>query len=392
MHIGYTPEQDALRKELRAYFQALMAPELQAELQVGEGGNGPLAKAAVRQMGADGWLGIGWPVEYGGQGRSSVEQFIFFDESQRARAPVPFLSINTIGPTIMRFGSEEQKQQLLPAILRGELHFSIGYSEPNAGTDLASLQTRAVRDGEEWVINGQKVFTSLAQGADYIWLATRTDPDAPKHKGISIFLVPTSAEGFSYTPIHTIGGGFTTATYYEDVRVPDSAMVGGVNNGWRLITNQLNHERVGLAAPGFVESLLDEVTAWATETRLADGRRVIDQEWVQTGLARVEAKVEFLRLCNWNVAWSITRNVLQPADASSTKVFGTEFFIEAYRILMEILGQPSYLEAGTTGALLAGRLERAFRATVILTFGGGVNEIQRDIIAMVGLGMPRADR
>lgn len=392
MHIGYTPEQDALRKELRAYFQALMTPDLQAEIREGEGGSGPLAKAAVRQMGADGWLGVGWPVEYGGQGRGPVEQFIFFDESQRAGAPVPFLSINTIGPTIMRFGSEEQKQQLLPAILRGELHFSIGYTEPNAGTDLASLQTRAVRDGDEWVINGQKVFTSLAQGADYIWLATRTDPDAPKHKGITIFLVPTASKGFSHTPIHTIGGGFTAATYYEDVRVPDSLRVGDVNSGWRLITNQLNHERVGLAAPGYVERLLDDVTAWAAETRLADDRRVIDQEWVQIGLARVEANIEFLRLCNWNVAWSITEEVLQPADASSTKVFGTEFFIEAYRILMEILGQPGYLEAETPGALIAGRLERAYRATVILTFGGGVNEIQRDIIAMVGLGMPRADR
>ena len=191
MQIAYTPEQEALRHELRSYFAELMTPEVLAEVAVGETG-GPACLAAVRKMGADGWLGLGWPTEYGGQGRGEVEQFIFFDEAWRSQAPIPFLSINTVGRTIMEFGTEAQKTYFLPRILAGELHFSIGYTEPSAGTDLASLRTTAVRDGDEWVINGQKIYTSLASYADYIWLAARTDPDVSKHAGITIFAVPSS--------------------------------------------------------------------------------------------------------------------------------------------------------------------------------------------------------
>ncbi len=206
-------------------------------------------------MGADGWLGIGWPVEVGGRARPAIEQYIFFDEVQRAGFPIPFLTLCTVGPTLMKYGTEEQRAKMLPAILRGELHFAIGYSEPEAGTDLASLKTRAVRDGDDYVIHGQKVFTSLAEYADYIWLAVRTDPDAPKHKGISILMVDTRLPGFSLTPIHTLGGNRTNATYYDGVRVPVSMRVGRENEGWKLITTQLNHERVALMSPGPVDPL-----------------------------------------------------------------------------------------------------------------------------------------
>ena len=388
MYVAYTAEQEALRQELRAYFAEIMTPEVEAECAQGDTG-GPACLAAVRKMGADGWLGIGWPVEYGGQGRSDVEQFIFGNEAWRAGAPIPFLTINTVGRTIMDYGSEEQKQFFLPKILAGELHFSIGYTEPNAGTDLASLTTKAVKDGDEWVINGQKIYTSLASYADYIWLAVRTDPDAPKHAGISIFLVPTTDPGFSYSKIETMVNASTYNTFYDNVRVGDDAIVADLNKGWHLITNQLNYERVSLGPPGTVERVYDEVRQWAQETKRPDGTRVIDQEWVQMNLARVHAKLEFVKLINWKVAAAGGAN---PADASATKVFATEFYTEAYRLLMEVLGPNAYLGRGSGAAVLAGRLERAFQGCLILTFGGGVNEVQRDLIALFGAGLPRIPR
>ena len=392
MHIAYTPEQEALRRELRAYFADLMTPERREALNAGgDYGDGDVYKEVVRQMGADGRLALGWPEEYGGQARPMLDQLIFTDEAAVAGAPVPFLTINTVGPTIMKFGTEKQKRFYLPRIAAGEIHFSIGYSEPEAGTDLASLRTRAVRDGDEWVINGQKMWTSLIQYADYVWLACRTDPDAPKHKGLSMIIVPTDVPGFSWTPVRTMAGPTTSATYYEDVRVPTENLVGELNRGWPLITNQLNHERVALTSSAPVREALRAVREWAQQTKLPDGRRVIDQEWVQVHLARVHAKAEFLKLVNWKIAWGVDKG-LNPAHASATKVFGTEFATEAYRLLMEVLGPQAYVRAGSPGALLRGRIERMHRAALILTFGGGTNEVQRDIVAAVGLGMPPAKR
>ena len=389
MHIDYTPEQYRLRRELRDYFADLMTPEYEAELATSEGG-GPVYMRTVRKLGADGWLGVGWPEEYGGQGRSPIEQFIFFDEASRAGVLLPTLTINAVAPTIMQYGTDEQKTRFLPKILRGELHFAIGYTEPSAGTDLASLRTRAEPDGDGWVINGNKVFTSQAEYADYIWLAARTNPSAPKHKGLSIFAVPTDAPGYKITPLWTMGGVRTNSTYYEDVRVPPSALVGTMNEGWWLIVNQLNHERVALMSLGYVDRIYEDVRRWARETPLADGRRVIDQPWVQTHLARVYAGLEVLKLLNWKQAWSLTQGSLHFADASAVKVFGSEFYVEAYRLLLEVVGQVGYVRRGSPEAVIRGRLERMYRATLILTFGGGTNEVQRDIIAMAGLSMPRS--
>jgi alkylation response protein AidB-like acyl-CoA dehydrogenase len=391
MYIGLTDEQERLRQEVRAYYEELLTPEVREKL-AGAGGVGPENRRVVRKMGEDGWLGVGWPKEWGGRGFTPVEQFIWFDESMRAGAPVPMLTINTVGPTIMNFGTDEQREFFVPKILKGEIHFCIGYSEPGAGTDLAALRTKAERDGDEYIINGQKMWTSLATDADFVWLAVRTNPNVKKHKGISLFAIPMDMPGIKVVPIHVMGESNINQVFYEDVRVPASSRIGEENEGWKLITNQLNHERVTLCSSGIVERSLADVREWATETRLPDGKRVIDQEWVQVSLARIYARLEFLRLINWKIAWASTQGALHPADASATKVFGTEFYLEAFRLMMEIIGQHSYLKDGSPGEVLQARLEHQYRGLIILTFGGGVNEVQRDLIAVFGLGMPLAPR
>ena len=391
MRIELDPEQQQLRAELRRYFEGLMTPERRAALTGGEAG-GEAYRDVVRQMGRDGWLGVGWPAEWGGQGRTPIEQYVFYDEANRAGAPLPLVTLNTVGPTLMRFGSEDQKRAFLPKILAGELHFAIGYSEPGAGTDLASLRTRAVRDGDEYVINGQKIWTTGGHDADWVWLACRTDPDAPKHKGISMILVPTDVPGFKHSPIWVLGGGHTNATYYEDVRVPVGNRVGNENEGWKLITRQLNHERVALAPAGRLDRHLHAVRGWAQQTTLADGRRVIDQEWVQISLARVYAVTEALKLANWRVASDLAEGSLNPADASAMKVLATEEQCRCLRLLMDVIGVTASIPAGAPGAALRGQLEQAYRQAPVGTFGGGVNEVQREIIQMAGLGMPRAPR
>jgi alkylation response protein AidB-like acyl-CoA dehydrogenase len=391
MELAYTDDQEALRSRLRAYYDELLDPSTVAELANGHGVGAPMRRV-WKQMCADGWAGIGWPTSYGGQGRSAIEQFIFFDESMRAGAPVPMLTINTIGPTLMNFGTEEQRAFYLPKVLAGDIHFCIGYSEPGAGTDLASLQTRAVRDGDEYVINGQKMWTSLSSDADYMWLAVRTDPDVKKHKGISILIVPMDTPGITLQPLRLIGEHDINAVFLDDVRVPVANCVGGENQGWTLITNQLNHERVTLCSTGVVDRALADVLSWATGTMLPDGRRVADQEWVQLNLARVHAKLDVLRLMNWQSAWEATNGVLDIGHCSAIKVYGTEFYLESFRLLFEILGPPGYLKAGTPGAIVQSRLEGLYRGMLILTFGGGTNEMQRDLITMFSLGFPRAAR
>jgi alkylation response protein AidB-like acyl-CoA dehydrogenase len=390
MYIDLTDEQRALRDELRAYFGALMSDHPAEE--VGAESMGPAYRAVIRQMGSDGWLGVGWPKEYGGHGRGPIDQLIFLEEASRAGAPIPMVTLNTVGPTIAQFGTDEQKRRFLPGILAGEIHFAIGYTEPGAGTDLASLRTRAQRDGDEYLVNGQKVFTTGAHDADFVWLACRTDPDAPKHKGISILIVDTTMPGFKWTPIWTVGGGHTNATYYEDMRVPVSMRVGDENGGWKMITTQLNFERVSLGPAAGIFKSLDAVTAWAKATTGPDGIRMVDREWIRLNLARVRAKVEIAELFNWRVAWLQEAGELNPADASAMKVYGTELRIESLRLLMEVLGPAATLRFGSPGSVLHAALERDYRAAIVGTFGGGVNEIQREIVAAAGLKMPRVPR
>ncbi|MCW2674506.1 MAG: Acyl-CoA dehydrogenase, long-chain specific, mitochondrial precursor [Frankiales bacterium] len=386
MYLDYTPAQHELRDQLRAYFAGLLTPAVKDAISA-EGHNGPTSLEVRQKMGADGWLGIGWPREYGGQGRSVLEQFVFFDEATRAQAPVPMIALNTVGPTIMRHGSEEQKESFLPRILAGTLDVAIGYTEPGSGTDLASLRTKAERQGDEFVVNGNKVYTTGGLTADYVWLAARTNPDAPKHKGISILLVDTKTPGFSATPIVTVGGEVTSATYYEDVHVPTSMVVGNVDEGWRLITSQLNHERVALAAMGGRSlELFEAVRRWAVD------EGVIDVPWVRQTLARVYARLDALKLLNWRMAWKTDAGTLTPADASAGKVFGSETDIESYRLLLEIIGRAGMVQKGSPAAELAGVLERAYRSAPVRTFGGGSNEVQREILVQTALGLPRGAR
>jgi alkylation response protein AidB-like acyl-CoA dehydrogenase len=392
MYLEETPAQLELRRELRSYYEGILTDEVRAELAANLEG-GEVWRDVVSRMGKDGWLGIGWPEEYGGQGRPATDQFIFFDETRRAGAPFPFVTINTVGPTMIAYGTPEMKSFYLPKILSGEINFAIGYTEPQAGTDLANLQTKAVRDGDQFVINGAKIYTSGANDADYVWLACRTDSDVPKHKGISIICVPTTAEGFDWSLITTVGGLTTTATYYEDVRVPVTELVGEENMGWSMITMQLNHERVGLAAwAGLGHKLFAQVVAFARETVLDDGRRVIDLPWVQEDLARCDAELEAMWLLNWRMAVLVARDEVGAADSSAMKVFGTESLIEINRRLQGIVGAAGYLTPGSPGSILGGRLEANGRQAQINTFGGGVNEVQREIFAMAGLGMKRDRR
>ncbi len=392
MRLAFTDDQEQLRMQLRAYYADLLDPQTRAALEDHATYDATM-RQVVKQMAADRWLGVGWPTEWGGQGRGHIDQWIFFDESMRAGAPVPMLTINTVGPTLMQHGTQEQKERFLPAILRGEIHFCIGYSEPDAGTDLAALSTRAVVDGDDLVINGTKLWTSYAATADYCWLAVRTgDAETKKHRGLSIVVVPMDTPGITPRPLELIGEHPICEVHYEDVRVPLDNVIGGLNNGWSLITGQLNHERVTLCTPGMVDRSLTEVRRWAQQTLLPDGRRVIDQEWVQLNLAKVHAGFEFLRLQNWFVAWDAEQGNLSVQDASTTKVFGTEHYLDACRLLMEVLGQTAYLKKGSPGAALAARLEQMYRSLVILTFGGGVNEVQRDLITVFGLGMPMVKR
>ncbi|MFJ3969853.1 acyl-CoA dehydrogenase family protein [Streptomyces parvus] len=387
MHLAPTERQQRLRVELRSYFRTLMGGEATP-------GNEPQQRRLLRRIGADGLLGLGWPEKYGGQGRGPDEQFVFFDEAYRAGAPVSMVTLNTVGPTLMAYGTEEQKAYFLPRILAGDLVFAIGYSEPGAGTDLAALRTRAVRDGDDWVIDGQKIFTSNAQQADWIWLACRTDPEAPKRRGISIVLVPTDAPGFSWTPIPTVGGVTTTATYYDGVRVPVTNLVGEENGGWKLITSQLNHERVALAAIGMqAEDFYEEALAHARTRDPATGRRRIDEPWVRARLAEAYARLAATRLLNWRLVDAVGAGSPAPGEASGVKFAGTESAVEVYRMCQEAVGETALLRGGSPGCFGPdGQLERMNRAAQINTFGGGVGEVQREIVATAGLGMIRGKR
>ena len=389
MYVDLTPEQHALRHTVRDYFQTLMSPELRDQLRGKEGGE--LYRDTIRQMGRDGWLAVGWPKEHGGQGYGPTEQFIFFEEANIAGAPLPFVTISTVGPALMAYGTEAQKAKFLPGIAAGEIIFAIGYSEPDAGSDLAVLKTTARLEGDTFVVNGNKLWTSGAESADYIWLAARTDPEQLRHKGVSILILDTRAEGFSTTVIPTTSNP-TAATYYDNVRVPRDMLVGELHGGWKLITAQLNHERLGLGAwSDKVVGLFRRVLMWAREAD-ENGVKATDKAWVRAGLAQCYARLEAMRLINLRIAADLEHDRMDVALASTTKVYGSESAIEILRVLSNIVGANGLVRGGSPASVMQGELEYEVRASVTLTFGGGTNEIQRELIAQFGLGMPRTQR
>ena len=384
MQVELTAAQQELRTELRSYFAGLISPEERRAMKRER--HGPVFREIVRRMGRDGRLGVGWPVEYGGQGFGGIEQHLFVDEAARADVQLPSVTLQTVGPTLQEFGTEEQKSFFLPRILAGEIHFAIGYTEPEAGTDLASLRTTAVRDGDEYVVNGQKIFTTGGHDADYIWLAVRTAPDAPRHKGISILIMDTTDPGYSWTPIITCDGAHhVNATYYSDVRVPVDRLVGKENEGWRLITTQLNHERVMLGPAGRIGGLYHRVRAWAAAHAL------LDLADVRAVLAETFAVARVNELLNWQVAVSSTTAPVTVADASATKVFSSERIQRIGRLLEEIVARYGDFADPDT-AELAEWLDVLAKRNLVLTFGGGVSEIQRELISSIGLGLPRVPR
>jgi 3-oxo-4-pregnene-20-carboxyl-CoA dehydrogenase beta subunit len=385
--IDLTPAQAALRDELRAYFAGLMTAEDRDAMRTDR--HGSVYRDVVRKMGRDRWLGVGWPAEYGGRGFGQIEQQIFANEALRADIPLPSVTLQTVGPTLFEHGTEEQKDLFLPEILAGEVHFAIGYTEPEAGTDLASLRTTAVRHGDEYIVNGQKIFTTGAHDADYIWLACRTDPEAVKHKGISILIVDTKDPGYSWTPIILSDGAHhTNATYYNDVRVPADMLVGEENGGWRLITTQLNNERVMLGPAGRTAGIYDRLHAWASKPG-ADGVTPIDHQDVKRALGEIYAMWRINELLNWQVA--AAGEEINVADAASTKVFGTERIQYIGRLAEEIVGKYGNPAESETAELLDW-LDSQTKRNLVITFGGGVNEVMREMIAASGLKVPRVPR
>jgi 3-oxo-4-pregnene-20-carboxyl-CoA dehydrogenase beta subunit len=375
--------QQALQSDLRGYFADVVTPDEARTMLVER--HGPTYRSVVRRMGRDGWLGVGWPESFGGRGFGALEQTIFVNEASRRDVPLPYVTLQTVGPVLQQYGTPEQQELFLPRILTGEVHFAIGYTEPEAGTDLANLKTTAVRDGDHYIVNGQKVFTTGGHDADYVWLACRTDPSAPRHRGISILIVDTTDPGFSWTPTITADGAHhVNTTYYADVRVPVAMRVGEENQGWKLITTQLNHERVMLGPAGRLAGLYDRVRTWASEAG------VLDEPDVRRALAEVHATWRINELLNWQVASTDTDEV-GVADASATKVFSSERAQRAFRLLEEVVGRHGDGADPATAALMQW-LDVQAKRSLVLTFGGGVNEVQRELIAQFGLGLPRVVR
>jgi len=387
MYIELTPEQRQLQAEFRQYFQNLISPEEAAEMEVDR--HGKAYRAIIRRMGSDGKLGVGWPKEFGGLGLGQIEQQIFVNEAARAEVPLPAVTLQTVGPTLQVYGTELQKKKFLPAILAGEVHFAIGYSEPEAGTDLAALRTSAVRHGDEYIVNGQKIWTTGGHDADYVWLACRTDPEAAKHKGISILIVDTKDPGYSWTPIILSDGAHhTNATYYNDVRVPADMLVGEENAGWRLITTQLNHERVMLGPAGKIAGIYDRVQAWASKPR-GNGVTPIEQDDVKRALGEIHSIWRVNELFNWQVASS--GETVEIADAAATKVFSTERIQRIGRLAEEIVAKYGNPAEGETAEMLRW-LDSHTKRNLVITFGGGVNEVMREQVAAAGLKVPRVPR
>ena len=389
MRYAYTPEQVAWRDEVRAFVRRHVTPALAAEMrQAGNEGDGPLARGFHQRLFEKGWWGIGWPKEFGGLGKSAIDQFIFVEEMETAGAPAMQLTIRSVAPTILRAGSEEQKARWLPPILRGELEFAVAYSEPDAGTDLAALKTRAVLDGDHWVINGQKMWNTGAHTSTHNWVAVRTEPEAPKHRGISMMIVPMDAPGITVQPLWTWSGIRTNAVFLEDVRVPKDHLVGERGMGFYYAMMALDFERIMIGSVGLLLRLLGELKDFVRRTK-REGAPLGSVPWVRRALADLEMRVEVGRQIGLLNAWLTDQGVVPTKEGSIAKVYVSELNAHLASVGMEIIGLAGQLAPDDPAAPLHGRLQWLYTTAPLQRFGGGTNEIQRCIIAQRGLGLPR---
>jgi alkylation response protein AidB-like acyl-CoA dehydrogenase len=391
VELELTPEQEKLENEVYTYLKNNVPPELEDERVTHIEGHGPVCRQLVRKLGLDGWAGIGWPREYGGQGRSPLEQYIFFDLVMGYfRIAIPMLSLMTVGPTLMKVGTEEQKNGFLPHILTGDITFGIGYTEPEAGTDLFSLKTTAVKQGDHYIINGEKVFTSNGHFCDYFWLAARTDPGAAKqHAGISIFLVDAKSPGITIDPMPVMGAIRTSHEFFDNVKVPRECLVGEENKGFQYMLMQLAHERINVVPHSMSVRSIEDCVKWARETKL-NGKPVVEQQWVKNKFAEMTVEAEVLKMLNYKAVWLMTKGIVPHVESAMSKALGSEQFLRVTGGCLQIMGLYGQLTTGSKYAPLNGMMERQHQMFLLLTFGGGANEIMRDIIAMMGLGMMKS--
>lgn len=386
MDFRFDPATEAFRQEVRAFVDEHLTDDIVSEaLDSGTMHSWSFHRALCER----GYLAAGWPVEVGGLGRSAIDQCALAQELYASGAPIDSLSIAAmVGATLLVCGTEEQQQEIVPRILSGDVLCCLGYSEPDAGSDVAAVATRAVRDGDSWVIDGQKMFTTMAHEAEYVFLLTRTDPDAPKHKGLTMFLVPMDTPGIEITPVHTLGGERTNITFYSSVRVPDSARVGDEGGGWSVMHAALVYERASTNW-GEPHHLVESVARWALEPD-ADGRRPFDDPAVRATLARATTELEVGRLLLFRTAWLSSRGEMPQVEGSMAQLFVPEAFVRISAELLDVLGPAGLLARSEPGSPLRGLVEHAFRHSVVTTIYGGTSEVQREIIAGRALGLPKA--
>ena len=387
MVFRFSEEEEAFRKEVQEFLakEWTLAEWDPEDPEAWEAG-----REFEKKLVARGWLTMAWPKEYGGLGAGHMTQLIYRDEMAYAGAPIlDGQGIGMVGPCLMVHGTDEQKQRFLPPIAKGEVVWSQGFSEPNAGSDLASLQCRAVRDGDDYIVNGQKTWTSAADRSDWIHILVRTDPNAPKHRGISYLLVDMKSPGISTMPIVNMTGraGFQE-TYFEDVRVPVANLLGEENRGWYAAMTTLSFERSSIGFASGAKRTLEELTAYCRETK-RNGQPLIDDPKVRRKLANLAIEIEVARLISYRIAWMQSQDQVPIYEASLAKTYTTELRQRIANTGMQLLGLYGQLDESSERVPLAGRIKYQYLWTVGETIYAGSNEIQRNIMAQRGLGLPR---
>jgi hypothetical protein len=390
MDFQFTAEEEAFRGDIRGFLQQELPPEWDGE---GEGGGDEewaFGLQVRKKLSQKGWLTLAWPKEHGGAAASIITQTIFREEMAYHRAPgIDFWGITMLAPTLMIHGTEGQKRRFLPPVARGEIQWCQGYSEPGSGSDLASLQTRADVDGDDYVVNGTKIWTSNAHRADWIMLLARTNQEAEKHRGITFLLVDMKSPGVSLRPIINMAGvhGFNQL-FFDNVRVPKENKVGEENRGWYVGATLLDFERSGVQYSAGGRRFLDELVRFAKDTT-RNGQPLAKRPEVRHRLADAAIEVEVSRMNSYNIAWQQSNGKVPNKEASVSKLFSTEMQQRLADTGMHLLGMYGQLAPGSKWAPLKGRIERNFLSSHSATIAGGTSEIQRNVIANRGLGLPR---